>query len=59
MTSGLRMGTPAVTSRGLKEDDMEKIAEAIKLAIIDRNLEGAEAIVKELTRKYPLYESVR
>ena len=59
VTSGLRMGTPAVTSRGLKEDDMEKIAEAIKLAIIDRNLEGAEAIVKELTRKYPLYESVR
>lgn len=59
VTSGLRIGTPAVTSRGLKEDDMEKIAEAIKLAIIDRNLEGAEAIVKELTRKYPLYESVR
>ena len=59
VTSGLRMGTPAVTSRGLKEDDMEKIAEAIKLAIIDRNLEEAEAIVKELTRKYPLYESVR
>lgn len=59
VTSGLRIGTPAVTSRGLKEDDMEKIAEAIKLAIIDRNLEEAEAIVKELTRKYPLYESVR
>ena len=59
VTSGLRMGTPAVTSRGLKEDDMIKVAEAVKLAIIDRKLEEAETIVKGLTEKYPLYESIR
>ena len=56
VTSGLRIGTPAVTSRGLKEDDMVQIAEAIKLAIIDRKLEAADAIVKSLTDKYPLYK---
>ena len=56
VTSGLRIGTPAVTSRGLKEDDMIQIAEAIKLAIIDRDLEAADAIVKSLTDKYPLYK---
>lgn len=56
VTSGLRIGTPAVTSRGLKEDDMVQIAEAIKLAIIDRDLEAADAIVKSLTDKYPLYK---
>ena len=51
VTSGLRLGTPAVTSRGLKEDDMVQIAEAIKLTIIDHKLEEAEAIVKSLTEK--------
>lgn len=56
VTSGLRLGTPAVTSRGLKEDDMVQIAEAIKLTIIDRKLDEAAAIVKSLTDKYPLYE---
>jgi glycine hydroxymethyltransferase len=55
VTSGLRIGTPAVTSRGLKEDDMVKIAEAIRLAVIDRKLKEADSIVKELTAKYPLY----
>ena len=56
VTSGLRIGTPAVTSRGLKEDDMVQIAEAIKLAIVDGKLEEADAIVKALTDKYPIYE---
>ena len=56
VTSGLRIGKPAVTSRGLKEDDMIQIAEAIKLAIIDGKLEEADAIVKTLTDKYPLYK---
>ena len=50
---------PAVTSRGLKEEDMVQIAEAIKLTIIDRKLEEAEAIVKSLTEKYPIYESIK
>ncbi|MDO4975991.1 MAG: serine hydroxymethyltransferase [Eubacteriales bacterium] len=58
VTSGLRLGTPAVTSRGLKEDDMVQIAEAIKLAIIDHKLEEADAIVKTLTDKYPIYEEI-
>jgi glycine hydroxymethyltransferase len=56
VTSGLRIGTPAVTSRGLVEEDMEKIAEAIALAIIDHKTEEAAAITKELTEKYPVYE---
>jgi glycine hydroxymethyltransferase len=55
ITSGLRIGTPAVTSRGLVEEDMEKIAEAIRLTIIDHKTEEAEAMVKELTSKYPVY----
>lgn len=59
VTSGLRIGTPAVTSRGLKEDDMVQIAEAIKLTIIDGKLDEAAAIVKALTEKYPVYASVK
>ncbi len=55
VTSGLRVGTPAVTSRGLKEDDMVQVAEAIKLTIIDGKLDEAKAIVKTLTDKYPIY----
>lgn len=55
VTSGLRLGTPAVTTRGMKEDDMEKIAEAIALCVKDAaNKDKARAIVKELTDKYPL-----
>ncbi len=57
VTSGVRVGTPAVTSRGLKEDDMVQVAEAFKLAIIDRDTEAAAAIVKTLTEKYPIYPS--
>ena len=56
VTSGLRLGTPAVTSRGLVEADMELIAEAMKLAVMDGRLEEAKAIVKDLTAKYPIYE---
>ncbi|MCQ2492277.1 MAG: serine hydroxymethyltransferase [Lachnospiraceae bacterium] len=56
VTSGLRLGTPAVTTRGLKEDDMKVIADAIKAAIIDEDTEKAAALVKGLTDKYPLYE---
>ena len=55
VTSGVRLGTAAVTSRGMNEEDMEKIAEAIALMIQDAgNKEKAVAIVKELTDKYPL-----
>lgn len=56
VTSGVRLGTPAVTARGMKEDDMIQIAEAIKLAVLDGDSEKAKAIVNGLTEKYPLYE---
>ena len=55
VTSGVRLGTAAVTSRGLNEEDMDKIAEAISLMVKDSaNKETALAIIKELTDKYPL-----
>ena len=55
MTSGIRLGTPSVTTRGMKEDDMDKIAEAIALVLQgEENIDKAKAIVKELTDKYPL-----
>ena len=64
--SGIRLGTPAVTSRGMKEEDMEKIAEAISLVLKNPDEEGgdiptdsedvkkAKAIAEELCKKYPL-----
>ena len=57
VTSGIRLGTPAVTTRGMKEADMEIIAEAITLVIkdVEANKEKAMALVKGLTDKYPLY----
>ncbi len=53
-TSGIRIGTPAVTTRGMKEEDMVKIAEAMDLVITDNNIEKAQEIVVALTDKYPL-----
>ncbi len=55
VTSGLRIGTPAVTTRGMVEEDMIVIADAIKAAVIDEDLETAKSLVKGLTDKYPLY----
>lgn len=56
VTSGIRLGTPAVTSRGMKEEDMDKIAEAIAMVIKEQEngIAGAKAIVQTLTEKYPL-----
>ena len=55
VTSGLRLGTPAVTTRGFIEEDMDKVAEAIALVIKDPSaVEKARAIIKTLTDKYPL-----
>ena len=56
VTSGIRLGTPAATSRGLKEDDFDKVAEAIALLIKNGEsaVEETRAIVKSLTDKYPL-----
>ncbi|MDD4369676.1 MAG: serine hydroxymethyltransferase [Anaerostipes sp.] len=56
VTSGLRLGTPAVTTRGLVEEDMVVIAKAIKATIMDSDLDTAKSLVKSLTDKYPLYE---
>ncbi len=57
ITSGLRLGTPAITSRGFKEDDMVEVAEIIAMTLKDfeANKEEAKAIVKKITKKYPLY----
>ncbi len=59
ITSGIRLGTPAMTTRGFKEEDAAKTAEAIAL-VLDHpedssSLEKAKTIVKELCEKYPLY----
>ncbi len=56
VTSGIRLGTPAVTSRGMKEDDMDQVAEAIAMVIKEQEngVAGARAIVQSLTDKYPL-----
>ena len=56
--SGIRLGTPAVTSRGFTEADMDKIAEAIKIVLDapedDAAIAKAKAIADELCKKYPL-----
>ncbi|MBO4941121.1 MAG: serine hydroxymethyltransferase [Clostridia bacterium] len=58
VTSGLRLGAPAVTTRGFKEDDMREVAKIINMVICDfeGNKEEAKARVDALCKKYPLYE---
>ena len=58
ITSGLRLGTPAVTSRGFLESDMDKVAELIYLTASDYQANAAyvKAEVNKLCEKYPLYE---
>ena len=57
VTSGIRLGTAAVTTRGFKTEDMDVVAEAIYLAVSkkDAAAEDVKAMVKGLTDKYPLY----
>ena len=58
VTSGVRVGTPAITSRGLKEQDMSKIAECIWLAATDFEAQ-ADHIREEVTKiceRYPIYQ---
>ena len=58
VTGGIRLGTAALSTRGLKEKDMETIAEAIKLVLIDKTqsaIDEAAKMVKKLTEEYPLY----
>ena len=55
VTSGVRLGTPAVTTRGMVEEDMDKIAEAIALVMeSEDSIEKVQGMVAELTEKYPL-----
>lgn len=55
VTSGVRLGTPSVTSRGMNEEDMDLIAEGIALVIqSETNVEKVRGMVEELTKKYPL-----
>lgn len=56
VTSGIRLGTPAGTTRGLREDDFREIARAMKVILIDKDPEQGKAIVKTITDRYPLYE---
>lgn len=57
VTSGVRLGTPAVTTRGMKEADMDVIAEAIQMVIkSEDNIPKAKELVKGLTDKYPLVQ---
>lgn len=55
VTSGIRLGTPAITTRGAKEEDMIVIADAIKAAVMDKDETKAMKLVKSITSKYPLY----
>ena len=57
VTSGIRLGTPAATTRGMNTDDMDQIAQAIAVTLKDfeSGKDEAMAIVKSLTDKYPLY----
>lgn len=58
VTSGIRIGTPAATTRGLDENDMDKIAEYISLAVTDfeNNVEYIRNGVNEICEKHPLYK---
>lgn len=59
VTSGIRLGTPAVTTRGMKEGDMKDIAEAIDLCLTYNKEEEAREKVVALTNKYPLYNEYK
>ncbi|MFD2117060.1 serine hydroxymethyltransferase [Paenibacillus yanchengensis] len=63
VTSGIRLGTPAATTRGMKEDDMRVIAEVIVAVLTSPKdeavLEQARKMVRDLTDKYPLYADMK
>ncbi|WP_353106373.1 serine hydroxymethyltransferase [Acetoanaerobium noterae] len=57
ITSGVRLGTPAVTTRGMNEEDMETIAEIIEVVLGQKDIEKAKQMSRALTDKYPLYKN--
>ncbi|MCZ6702855.1 MAG: serine hydroxymethyltransferase [Ignavibacteria bacterium] len=63
VTSGIRIGTPAITTRGMKEEEMEQIAELINTAIVnfenEEKLENLKVNVKELCAGFPLYADLK
>ena len=56
VTSGIRLGTPAATTRGLGTEDFDKVAEAISIVIKEQEagIDKAKAIIAGITEKYPL-----
>lgn len=56
ITNGIRIGTPAVTTRGFKEEDMKEIADLIDMVVREENLEEVKSRVTALCKKYPLYK---
>jgi len=60
VTSGIRIGTPAITTRGLKPTDMKELAESIYCALQESEgqMEHAKGLVTRLCQKYPLYDGV-
>ena len=61
VTSGIRLGTPALTTRGLKEEDIREVADIIADVIENREdsavIEAAKAKVQAICKKFPLYEA--
>ena len=55
VTSGIRIGTPAVTSRGMKEAEMDEIAAIFETVLLKKDQEQAKEMVKALTDRFPLY----
>ena len=58
MTSGIRVGTPAATTRGLGVDDMVTVAKCLRMTAqeFDTKADEVRAMVAEICKKYPLYE---
>ncbi len=59
ITSGIRLGTPALTTRGMGVKEMKKIAAIIDVALLEKNNSKAKQMVRELTEAFPLYEDIR
>ena len=55
VTSGIRVGTPAVTSRGMKEAEMAEIAAIFETVLLKKDEAAAKEMVKALTDRFPLY----
>ncbi|HOA91217.1 MAG TPA: serine hydroxymethyltransferase [Bacillota bacterium] len=59
VTSGIRLGTPALTTRGMGKAEMKKIASIIDIALVEKDFEKAKSMVQELTEAFPLYKEIR